>query len=378
MNNQSIIKALNLPNTKDANTYATKLNKIAAFIKDLKKLPGFSYELGEHTQKNIEISHEAYKRDLGMNVRYVDCVLLKDATLQNITLKHANGHYSINVPMNNDYYNYIMFLLDANFEAKTAETIYTHDILIDIAIKTYLRRAIPFISKDKLRPNLCGACIEFYPNNTLKLIATDAHRLYVSPAVNYSGPSITPGKQIIIPLDACKLFAAIKPASKAANVTSLKFNDTDFCISNITGVLIDGRFVPYLDVIPQTSPYQFELDKGKLMSAINVSMPFTNKTTTQINFSINGNLKISASDIDFSYEAGQSMDYIKSNTPDANFALNGKLLTEVLKSFTDSEHITFYTQGVTDKDSTSITRPFVIRGNNPAETVLLMPLYMGV
>ncbi len=142
--------------------------------------------------------------------------------------------------------------------------------------------------------------------------------------------------------------------------------------NNISGTLIDANYPNYNAVIPQSNPFYMEVNRKELLTHISVNMAAANKVTNQVTFSLNGNVKLSCQDIDFSLESKSQFDYIKSNfdhNKDILIAFNGKLLTEILKVSTNK----------TIKLSLSTpTRAAIVSDTNSNDISLLMPLMVGV
>lgn len=370
MNAKDILKALQIQANKETTAYGSKLSKMLSFIRDIKKLPGFRYELGEITAIEITESQSWYDPRTGSDNRKVSRIHAKfDA--QKLTLKHASGEYSIHIPVNNDFYNYVLFCLDIQPAEQKPEA---EAIELPAEFRQAVAKALPYASKDSYRPQLMSVCLDVFETNKLRVVATNAHKLYLSNIFEFTGQLAT-GKYILPAdkvADFLKLGRTQKSKSKAiCSPVFLSIDGQKFTIGNIKGELVQENYPDYTKVIPEFK-HRTVVNRSELITRVKMTLPFTNRTTNQVFFSLNGNIKIKGQDIDFSYESEQKMDYIESNSPDIDFRFNGKFLIDVLMSYPAIENVEICHIGTSE-------RAFIIKpAAGSQEMSLLMPLMPNI
>ena len=102
--------------------------------------------------------------------------------------------------------------------------------------------------------------------------------------------------------------------------------------------LIDGNYPNYSAVIPKENPNQLNVDRASLLNALKRVCIFSNQTTYQIKFAINGNeINLSGEDVDFSNK-GQEKIKCEYSGQDIEIGFNGKFLIEILNTL-DSETV---------------------------------------
>jgi len=234
-----------------------------------------------------------------------------------------------------------------------------------------INKAAKFVSKDTLRPNMQCVLLHF-KDNSVKVVATDAHKLYMSEEfkINHIGEA-----KFLINTNG--LMNLAKHKAKAETV-KLEFlhptketiykevveSDTQFMYIDSVKVelLHNTQYVNYECVMPQFET-KMKFERKALIGLVKQILPATNKSTSKINFHLNGNINASGCDVDFSLEANSSIDYISKDFNDCDIAFNGKLLNECLSSFKDNI-LNFYSNG-------KATQAALI--TNDVETILLMP-----
>lgn len=225
-------------------------------------------------------------------------------------------------------------------------------------------------SSDTLRPAMTGVYFDMTPDN-ITFVATDAHRL-----VRYKCLDVTPVEQhgLIVPKKPLQQLRNALPADSseitiAYNANHL-FVSTDKLTMNCR--LLDARYPDYRSVIPMENPYFLTIDKALLISSLKRVSIFSNKTTSQVLFDINGNsLQLSAQDIDFSYEGSENLK-CQYEGQDMKIAFNAKLLVELLNNIDDEEIVI---------ELSSPTRAGIIKPSKQAEgedvLMLIMPLMVN-
>ena len=281
-----------------------------------------------------------------------------------ITVKTTTGQYSTTIPVN-EFYHALCSLL--NIPTSAAAPVMDNAVFtatVSGAIGPKIARAAKFCSCDTLRPAMTGTLLEFSPEN-FKIVSTDAHRLYISP--KFTSTSTGTFQAIIAAADAKNLGKC-----KAENFT-FSFSADKVMISAgaeiFTFRLIDARFPDYTRVIPDYTQFM-EFSRADLLQNIKVVIPAANKVTNQVNFHLNGAIELSAQDIDFETECKFTMPYTSKTFPDTDIAFNGKLLSEILKEI-HTKTAKMYTAGCR-------TKAAIFRPADNSETILLMPLMVGI
>lgn len=369
MNQKQILKELNLGDNNLNKIYAKQLLSLFNLINGIEKLPGFKVILKE-IKGNIEMVNELPEINR-MNDDYYNRKLMQNnlkeifgnfEQWQNIELVHDKGSYKFSLPIGNTYYNTIASMAGiTNFETKKEDEI---KVLNTVSIESLLlkgfSKAVKFISKDWLRPAMCGVCLNF-ENYKVEVIGTDAHRLFISEKRQASEKDKL---QLIINGEDAKLIAKIKPESEITEIHILE--DDKIMIENKIYNLIDARYPDYNAVIPKYDKYM-EFETKEMIKQVNKVKVYANKTTDQVNFHLNGNIALSACDIDFYFESNSEMPYISKNFVDTDIAFNGKLLVDSLGILKDKT-IKMYSDG-------EPTRAAIF--TNDIDTVLVMPLMMN-
>jgi len=238
-----------------------------------------------------------------------------------------------------------------------------------------INKAAKFVSKDTLRPNMQCVLLHF-KDNSVKVVATDAHKLYMSEEfkINHIGEA-----KFLINTNG--LMNLAKHKAKAETV-KLEFlhptketiykevveSDTQFMYIDSVKVelLHNTQYVNYECVMPQFET-KMKFERKALIGLVKQILPATNKTTNQINFHLNGNISAMGCDVDFSFEANSSIDYISKDFADCDISFDGKLLNECLSSFKDNT-LNFYSNG-------KPTQAAII--TNDVESILIMPLMLN-
>ena len=190
---------------------------------------------------------------------------------------------------------------------------------------------------DDLRPVMSGVYVELNMNSIL-FVATDAHKLVkyencIESENENSASFIIPKK----PLNLIK-----NTINNTSDNIQIDYNNTNVIFSfnnmQIYCRLIDGNYPNYSAVIPKENPNHLNVDRISFLNALKRVCIFSNQTTYQIKFSINGNeINLSGEDIDFANK-GQERIKCEYDGQDIEIGFNGKFLIEILNTL-DSEKI---------------------------------------
>lgn len=372
MNQLQVLSKLNLVPCDLTKRYASKLLSLFTLIKELEKMDGFKVVLNG-IKGNVEIvssmPHLEYPENYNERHRYFEKKKQQDnckeitgefEQWQQITLLHDKGEYKFNFPIDNDLYN--VFLGMAGHEIvkteKKVEILETITVQSDI-FKTFTR-AIKFISKDDLRPAMTCVCISI-DNGSVEIVATDAHRLFQSKSFDCSKKERL---NILVNEHDAKEIAKLKPCNSTTEIHILP--EDKIMIEGKVFATLDARFPDYKVVIPNYKK-SMSFDRLQFISNVKKIMPYTNRSTCQVNLHINGSIALSGQDVDFSFETGLDMPYIKKQFIDTDIAFNGKFLVDSLGIFKEKT-VKFYTDGQSTKAGIF---------TNDIDTVLLMPLMLN-
>jgi DNA polymerase III subunit beta len=221
-------------------------------------------------------------------------------------------------------------------------------------------------SSDELRPAMTGVNfdIDFSKFTT---VATDAHKLVRS---IHSGLEGNVSASFIMPKKGLNL---LKNALPDKGDVQLSFNKTNVFVSfdnlSIVTRLIEGRYPDYNAVIPVDNPNNMSINREDLLNSIKRIAIFANKTTNQVVLNItDGNLTVSAQDLDFNNEATEQLPCRYVGSPMA-IAFNAKFLAEML-GVLNSEEVNI--------ELSAPSRAGIIKPLDGSETEDLLMLIMPV
>ena len=354
-----------------AKKYAAKLMGLFSLINDIEKMDGFKVCLNG-IKGNLQLVNELPELNPdNYNSRFSFDAAVKQQDFcrylfgefenwQHITISHNSGSYSFPFPINNRLYNVIAGMAGVEITETKKEVTVLNTITVDSGIFATMAKAVKFISKDNLRPAMQHICLDF-ENYVCEVVATDAHRLYLSPKFEGSEKSRV---QILINEQTAKILAKIKPDS---DLTEISILDNDRLMIN--GDIYDNstdwnymKFPDYRCVMPDyKDAMQFEVKP--FIANVKKVYPYSNKITGQVNFHLNGSIAMHTQDVDFSFECDAEMPYIAKTFPDTDIAFNGKLLMESLGIFKEKV--------IKMKTAGKSTQAGIF--TNDIDTVLLMP-----
>lgn len=270
------------------------------------------------------------------------------------------GSYTFPVPVGVPFYNEVCNLVGLPVEQKVVEKPkVVRMFTMPSEVLGALKSASKFTSTDTLRPAMTCVLLEIR-DNMMTVVGTDAYRLFKSQSFEVSGPSGS--FDYLIPR------AALKRLPKTQEGSFFFYESKDGRVSflGITATLLDARFPDWKCVMPKYESYM-EFEREDFMEKVCQVLPYANKSTAQVTFHINGDIQMTAQDVDFSFESIARMRYLTKNIPDTDIAFNGKFLKESLSIFKE-DSIKFYSEG-------NNTRAGIF--TNDVDTVLLMPLMQG-
>lgn len=193
-----------------------------------------------------------------------------------------------------------------------------------------ISRSLFATAQEELRPVMNGIYFDLTPD-CLAIVASDGHKLVRNQ--NFAIKSENPAS-FILPK---------KPATLLKNVLThdggdvvIRFDGRAAEINYGDGVLycrlIEGRYPNYNSVIPSDNPNLLTIDRKILLSAVRRMLPFASDTSELIRFHLeNGNLELSAQDIDFATNAKENITCEYNGQP-MSIGFKGSSIVEVLSN----------------------------------------------
>lgn len=373
MNQKQIISDLGMmPDHWIAKKYAGKLQTLFALINELEKMDGFKVilngikgnnelvkELPELKEDNYPSKHSFFEAE--KQQAFCKNLYGEFEQWQTVTISHDHGCYKFPFPINNRLYNVIAGMAGETIQETKKEVTVLNTITVDSCIFATMAKAVKFISKDSLRPVMQHICIAF-EDYKAEVIATDAHKLYLSPKFEGSEKKRI---EMLVSEQTAKILAKIKPDIEITEINILP-NDKVMIAGQIFDLFTDNKYVDYRCVMPEYK-MAMEFNKDEFVTNVKKVMPYANKSTSQVNFHLNGSIALNACDVDFSFECNADMPYLSKQFPDTDIAFNGKMLVDSLGIFKDKT-VKMLTDG-NNKRAGIFT--------NDKDTVLIMPLMMN-
>ena len=340
MNTKLIKLALNFKAGKATNEHISKLNSIYKLLVELKN------DISEATKTDVESIFE------DTDGKELSCCKIEFKT-------KFGGFYSFVIPANNDFYFAVCELLNINVSKFETKEIVT-DFYADAAILEAIKKAKNFVSKDYLRPAFTGVLLHIV-NDKLKVVATDAHKLYYSKQFDIVGYSQI--KELKLIIDSA-IFEKLK-LIKVEDYLTIGYNENSIFINGIECSLIDATYPDYERVIPNYEQAMV-FNNESMQGLCKKLLPYCNKATNQLVFHLNGSIAASSQDVDFSFESESSIQYVSKQFNDLDISFNGKFLLTTLQVFEKKANVKMLHDAINNTKGAVFT--------NDIESVLLMPL----
>ncbi|SOE21408.1 DNA polymerase III, beta subunit [Spirosomataceae bacterium TFI 002] len=200
-------------------------------------------------------------------------------------------------------------------------------------LSTSIGNTIFATSTDDLRPAMTGVYVQVSNENTT-FVATDGHRLIRYRRKDVKSENAT---SLILPRKALTLLKASLPSEVLPVVAEFSNSNAFFSFGNIKMIcrLIDERFPDYENVIPKENPNVIKIERNKLLSTLKRISIYSNKTTHQIRLKVGeGELEISAEDLDYSNEANEKI-ACEFTGEGMEIGFNAKFIIEVLSNLSN-------------------------------------------
>lgn len=204
---------------------------------------------------------------------------------------------------------------------------------------------------DELRRNLSGIYFEQSGPTTLRLVATDGHRLSLAD-VN-TGGEFEMGSSFLVPK---KGVGELRKLLRLGEEVRINAGAQSF-VAEVDGVvlvvkLIDAEFPNYKQVIPEKTAHSFNVGREELLGALRRVSLMSSEKTKGIKLNIGGGALVLSSVSPEVGEAREEMPADFEGTP-VEVGFNSRYLMDILES-SDADTFIF---GLTDEMNPSVLRP---------------------
>lgn len=342
MNTKDILTAIGAPICAYNNKIATRLSKAYQFFNEIKG-EIISAELSPNASELAFQSEDDKKPIMG----------------HMLTVVTQTGQYSMAIPTHNAFYYAVCDVIGLAYEtpAKIGSVLST--VIIETKALKALKTAIKFTSKDQLRPAMMSVCIAM-EDAKLQILATDGHRLYMSEKTDCNQYD---RREILLSCQDAKNIAAMDIKEELCELHLCEGDRVR--IAGYECQTVDARFPDYRCIVPEYSAYM-SFSKDAFVNTAKQVLPFANKWCRKVTLHLNGNISITAVDVDFGMETTKALPYVEKTFADTDIAIDGKYLVESAAIFKEKE-VRLYTDGDPKK-------PVVL--SNGRENILMttMPL----
>lgn len=224
-----------------------------------------------------------------------------------------------------------------------------------------IEKTIFCASTDDLRPIMTSVYMDI-TEGKISFVASDGHKLAL---LELQDRSMSEKISFALPLKiATILKGLIKPSDELINIfingNSARF---EYGSESIVATLLEGRYPNYRSVIPQNNDKVLSIGTSDLKGAIKRVSVFANQSSSLVQMELlNGHIKLSAQDIDFSVAAEETVTCEYGDNLIA-IGFKGHFLTELISaiptsnlqmSFSDPSRATLITP-VDDKSEDKLT-----------------------
>lgn len=260
---------------------------------------------------------------------------LKEISEQPITIDVNNETHEILVSYQNGRCNFVGQNGD---EYPATQPISEEAQQIAIAtdvLQNGISRALFATADDELRPVMNGIYFDMAPDS-LTFVASDGHKLVRNRSLSAHSEQPT---AFILPKKPAKTLKDI--LGREVGEAIIKFDDRNAQIElenfTLSCRLIEGRYPNYASVIPNDNPFHVTIDRAALIGALRRVLVFASTSTSLVKLHIDqGNMTVSAQDIDFSTSAEEHIFCDYSGTP-MSIGFKGTFLIDILNSIASDE-----------------------------------------
>lgn len=218
-------------------------------------------------------------------------------------------------------------------------------------LEDMISKTIYCVSPDELRRNLAGIYFEKTPEDKLRLIATDGHRLsFVEKSFE---EKIELKNNVLVPKKAVSELRKLLRHDEKIQIGCGK----NFFISMSDDVvlfsrLIDADFPDYKQVVPESTSDTLNIDKDQFLSALKRVCIFSSERTRSVKLNLSKDLLTLVS---ISPEVGEAREsiHVSFNGEEKEIGFNGGYLIDVLETI-EGSNINF---SITDELSPTVITP---------------------
>lgn len=232
--------------------------------------------------------------DMIANVDEQPLTITYEENTKVLTIEHSKGS---SYCMADDAETYPQPVIMGDMSAHTAK-------LDTATIVRTLRRSAWAVSKQELRPALCGINFAFM-SDTLEVVATDGHVMMLSTeATEHVGNPLS----FIMPSKVARML----PSMLVNGDVYVSYDGRTCCLVNGDAVVkflcIDATYPTYQKIIPTVFAHDVTFNREALMNALQCVCPFTSTSSNLVKLSFGeGKLVIAGENIDFSMGAKVSI-----------------------------------------------------------------------
>lgn len=199
-----------------------------------------------------------------------------------------------------------------------------------------ISRSLFATAQDELRPVMNGIYFDLTADY-LAIVASDGHKLVRNKNLNIKSDAPS---AFILPKKPATLLKNV--LVKDGNNVMIRFDqhsaEITFTDGKLNCRLIEGRYPNYDSVIPKDNPNQIVIDRKSFIGALRRVLPFSSDSSQLIRYKVgNGQLELSAEDVDFSTRAKESITCEYEGTP-MQIGFKGSSMLEILNNL-QSENV---------------------------------------
>lgn len=199
-----------------------------------------------------------------------------------------------------------------------------------------ISRSLFATAQDELRPVMNGIYFDLTVDY-LAIVASDGHKLVRNKNLNIKSDAPS---AFILPKKPATLLknVLVKDGSNVMIRFDQHSAEITFTDGKLNCRLIEGRYPNYDSVIPKDNPNHIVIDRKSFIGALRRVLPFSSDSSQLIRYKVgNGQLELSAEDVDFSTRAKESITCEYEGTP-MQIGFKGSSMLEILNNL-QSENV---------------------------------------
>lgn len=221
-----------------------------------------------------------------------------DMSAYSVLLKYSNGKFNFTAQSGMEYPETKELSVEREEYSIPSETLLT-------CISRSLFAAAPD-GPTNLRPVMTGIFFQC-KEDSLAVVSTDCHNLVRNRITTYEGK---PGTEFILPHKPSALLKNMLNKSDESVKISTDGQSAKFVFDEniLTCRLIEGHYPNYEAVIPKNNESKLTINRKILLSTLRRVLPFASESSQLLRLSLKeGQLNVSAEDLDFSVSANESL-----------------------------------------------------------------------